>query len=260
MADDPVPADPKEPASLDGWSKALAAVLPLLQLGLTGLGLANGGLQIAALNHPLAVGVGAVVVVVGVVLLLIGTLGPLRKALTVVGTAFIAVGIVGTGYTAIALPQKASSPTVAVTIASTDPLVLRTAVTASGIKRGEAFQIEVNGYIESGHRYVRTSPLLYHAVLGANSTGEITSTAEIPIKAKFDAVAVDAWSGTGRGPGACGFDASHPGTLGYPIDQIPHFGCAVLQISPRGRRIGRAGALSGGMLEVAPSGGIQGEG
>ncbi len=225
-------------ANLDGWAKGLAAVLPLLQLGLTGLGLASGGLQIAALNHPLALALGAVAVTIGVVTLLLGALGPeVRKWSLVVGGGLMAVGLVGTGYVAIALPQRPSSPTVDVKIASLHPLILRSEVSASGIKRGEVFQIEVNGYMESAHGYVSTRPLLYHAVLGANAAGEISSTAEIPVKARYDAVAIDAWSGSNRGPGPCGFSPDNPGELGYPTGDIPHFGCAVVQVSRRNIRV-----------------------
>jgi hypothetical protein len=222
----------------DPWAKAITAVLALLQLGLTGLGFASGGLQIAALNHPVTVGIGAAVVSVGIIALLIGTLGDrFRRVSLVVGGSLMAVGLVGTGYAAIALPQRASSPTVNLQVASVHPLVLRATVAASGIKRGEVFQIEVNGYYESDKGYEPTRPLLYHAVLGADASGNIASTAEIPVKAKYDAVAVDAWGGSGRGPGPCGFSIQHPGELGYTPDEIPHFGCAVVQISPRNLRI-----------------------
>lgn len=223
---------------LDGWTKGLAAVLPLLQLGLTGLGLASGGLQIAALNHPVVLGIGAVAVTIGVVALLFGVLKPrYQKWSLLIGGALMAVGLFGTGYVAIALPQKPSSPTVDIKIASLHPLILRSKVSASGIKRGEVFQIEVNGYMESGHGYVSTRPLLYHAVLGANAAGEISSTAEIPVKARYDAVAIDAWSGSNRGPGPCGFSPDNPGELGYPTGDIPHFGCAVVQVSRRNVRV-----------------------
>jgi hypothetical protein len=229
---------PTDDDRFDSWAKAVAAVLALLQLGLTGIGFASGGLQIAALEHPIPVGIGAAVVTIGIVVLLIGTLGRrFQRTSLVVGGSLMAVGLLGTGYAAIALPQRTSSPTVNVRIASLDPLVVRANVSASGIKRGEVFQIEVNGYLESAEGYQPTRPLLYHAVLGADASGNVSSTAEIPVKAKYDAVAVDAWVGSGKGPGPCGFSADHPGELGYPPDDIPHFGCAVVQVSPRSQLI-----------------------
>jgi hypothetical protein len=228
---------------VEGATRAAVAALALLQAVFTALGAINGGLSAVAINNSEAFVASLVVITVGFVLLaLAGALnraaGAWAKVATgslFLGMTLLASGVAVTAYAAIVVPTTSSSPTVDVEVVATDPLVLRAEVAATGIKRGEPFQVLAEGYEEYGGEYHYRPPLLYHAVLGADSSGEVASTFEFAVPpGKYDAVGIDAWPGSLSPPGPCGFSREHPHELGFPRSEITQIGCAVVRVAGLG--------------------------
>lgn len=217
------------------------AGLGIAQALLTALAAATGGLQATIINAHRAFVIGLSVVVAGFLLALLAVIRKRSTKVTImgsVGLCLIFLGIAGTVYTALGVPRIASSPTVDVEI-STRPLMLHAIIEATGIKRTATFQIQAAGFDES-QKNVFFEPehaMFYHALLGADASGKITSRLEVPVPVgRYDAVGVDAWVGEERSPGACGYVPGKP-VIGF--QSIRHnLGCALVRLPDR---LGRTG-------------------
>lgn len=236
-------------AQIDARIKLVLALLALLQGLLTALAAASGGLSSTILNETDQFLIGLAVVLAGFLFTFWASLREEShpgSVLVLLGLGLILAGICGTAYVALAVPRIASSPTVNVEIASTKPLIVRSRIEASGIKRSTTFQIQVAGFVESD-KNVFSEPehaLLYHALLGADASGVVSSTLEVPVPVgRYDAVGVDAWTGDGASPGACGYIPGKP-AIGFESNRH-HLGCALVRLTgPLGRTTHSGTSLS----------------
>jgi hypothetical protein len=204
----------------------LVGALTVSQTVLTALGAANGSLGAVALNGKRWwIPAGLALIFAGVSLGLWGQLKQRPWAQITSGLLLTSV-VLATAYAVLLAPTKSSSPIVDAELLSTRPLLLRGEVKATGIKRGELFQVVVNGLDLIEGQYQRVGPALYHGVLGADSSGEIEANFKIPIhRGGYEAVAVIAWSHT-KPPQFCGF--SKDGSFELP--EVQDIGCALIYL------------------------------
>lgn len=191
----------------------------------------TGVLGQAQRNHGLLLVVGLGVVLLGAVLWLLATLrAGTQTGLKHLALLSLAAGLI-LGILAIWFTQKDSErPSVTSTF---DPHTSVFTVTASahGMRTDSRLVIVVSGFRGTPDRPSpqQDPPTLYYAVVGPNSDGDVSHTAEIPVPTKYTLVGVKAW--TGKEPNACTTREVEGASETPQHDRV---GCLLLQVRDKG--------------------------
>jgi hypothetical protein len=187
------------------------AAFTALQALLTALGATNGGLTAVLLNEKWVLGVGLGTLVFGYVMSYLGNAGktgPQTKT-RALGLGLLLVGVGFTAYAAIGAPSIGSDPAISASVSETSGVLNLTAtVSASGIPRSDTLGVEVLKVNVNAKNVLVDAGLLYHGELGADASGNASTTIGLPLPAPQMTSPyryVDVVAGVGVQRNLCGF-------------------------------------------------------
>jgi hypothetical protein len=244
----------KEPAprpQASNFSKTLLSGAAALQTVLTLFGASNGGFTAVALNHPVLLIIGIVLVGLGVLcglwILLSGfefhkAESCQERIVPVAGVLSLVLGIGITGFIVLLGPAVARVPAIDVALTGTPSnFALDGEVKVGGIKQEYHYWVEVDARKAAGNgSYKAVEKPLYLAQLGADSQGNIDMKFAITlIPHGYQAVSVEAWYGDHSGPCGSlavtgGANLTEPGgsadKLAEYLDENSRPGCVVVRL------------------------------